>query len=124
MPKLLDGAIAKAVRDGLKKAGMYKSATLTRVTPGARTVGELAGGTNPTESAQTCEGFLSSSRRLKVGATLIEQHDRVAVLLGDSLGGVIPRTGDKVTIESKTQRIVDIERDAASATYTVLLRGA
>lgn len=124
MPKLLDGAIAKAVRAGLKSAGMYKPATLVRVSAGVRAVGELAGGRASTESSQACEGFVTSNKFVKVGGTLVEQHDRVAILLGDSLGGIVPRTNDKVTIEGKTQRIVDVDRDAASATYTVLLRGA
>lgn len=120
---LLDGDIARAVRNGLKSAGMYKPATLVKVTAGSRTVGNPAAGTNPTESSVTCEGFVTTTRKQFIGGTLVESGDRVVVLFGDSLGSVIPTTRDRLTIESVTQQIVGTERDAASATYTCLCRG-
>lgn len=118
---LLDGVIAKAVRSGLKQAGMYKSATLIKSTAGSRTVGAETSGTNPTTTSYACEGFVTT-KLTKVAGTLVEQSDRVVVLLGDSLS-VTPATRDRITIESKTQNIVAIDRDPASATYVCLCRG-
>ncbi len=120
---LLDGPIAKAVRAGLKGAGMYKPATLHKVTPGTRTPGAQTAGTNPTETTQACEGFVTSTKKDKIGGTLVEKNDRIVVLFGDSLGTVTPTTRDKVTIENVKQSIVGVDRDAAGATYTLLCRG-
>lgn len=119
---LLDGKIAKVVRSGLKQAGMYKPATLVKSTAGTRSPGSLAAGTNPTAASYSCEGFVTTTSKLKIGGTLVEASDRVIVLLGDSLS-VVPATRDRITIESMTQNIVGVDRDAASATYTCLCRG-
>lgn len=120
---LLDGGIAKLVRQGLKSAGMYKPATLVVVTAGTRTVGALSGGTNPTTASVACEAIPTAITKRYIGGTLVQDTDRAVLILGDSLGTTVPTTKDKLTIEGTTQQIVGIERDAASATYLCLCRG-
>lgn len=113
--------IAKQVAKGLKSAGMTKPATLIKKTPGTRTAGQVSGGTNPTSTNYTCRGLVITWKRVMLNATQVQASDRVVMLLGATLS-VVPAIGDLVTCEGVTSRIVDIERDAASATYNLLTR--
>lgn len=118
--------IARELPKALKQPGIVEStaATLIKVTPGTRTVGNPAGGTNPTTTSYAAKGFVSSKLTRRVGGTLVEANDRVVVLFGASIAsGQVPTTKDKITIEGKTQAIIDLDRDPASATYTCLCRG-
>lgn len=119
---LLDGKIAKLVDKGLKAAKMTKAATLIVVTNGARTPGAIAGGRNVTETSVGCRGIVITWKRQLLGASTVQVGDRVVMLLGASLGAAVPKVGDKVAIEGVTSRIIDIERDAAGATYSCLAR--
>ena len=115
--------IAKMVAKPLKAAGMTKDATLIVVTPGTRTVGSVSAGTNPTTTNVTARGFVEDWRKDFVGETQVVKGDRVITLLGALItGGVVPKVGDRITIESVTSTIIDLQRDPAAATYTCLTR--
>lgn len=114
--------IARLVGKELKKAGMTLPATLVVVTPGTRTAGSLTAGTNPTETSVTCRGLVITWKRALLGATLVQTGDRVVMLFGAFLGASVPKVGDKITIEGVTSRILDIDRDPASAAYSCLTR--
>jgi hypothetical protein len=113
----ISGEILKAL------TGQLLTATLHKLTPGTRT-GNLTGGTNPTETDYTCEGFVDSQNKENIGGTLVEDGDVQVVLVGDSISGgsVAPITGDRVTIEGTKYNIRGLDRDPAAATYTLLCR--
>lgn len=110
--------IAGIVARELPKAGATEAATLHRVSPGARTAGNLSGGTNPTETTVACKGLVATTNRDRIGGTEVESTDRVVVLVG--LGAVEPALRDGVTIAGKRDRIVGIEGSAAA--WTLLCR--
>lgn len=115
--------IAKQVASALKSAGMTKAATLTVVTPGTRTPGAESAGTNPTTVDYTARGLVIVWKREMLGATVVMVTDRVVMLLGASIASAkVPKVGDTITIEGVTSRIIDIERDPASATYNCLTK--
>lgn len=119
---LLDGKLAELVAKGLKGAKLDKAATLIVVTSGTRMPGAIASGTNPTTSSVTCRGLVVQWKRALLNATTVQVGDRVVMLLGATLSGSVPKVGDKITIEGSTTRVIDIERDPASATYSCLTR--
>ena len=94
------------------------SATLTKVTPGTRTSGSLTSGTNPTTTAYTCKGYISTFNDTQFPNTLVQNGDRAVVLLAESLT-VVPTPGDKVTIQSNTYTIREkgVERDPSTSIY-------
>jgi hypothetical protein len=119
--KLFGVDVARIIRES---AGPWLDATLITVTPGARTVGNLTAGTNPTEASTACKGFITSQGlRNKVG-TLVEDGIKTIVLIGDTIsdGTVVPEVGDKVTIEGATYRVEAVDRDPAAAAYTLATR--
>ena len=95
-------------------------AILIVVTPGTRT-GNLTGGTNPTEVSNTCKGFIDQQDRKSIKGTLVEDGDVIIQLIGDSISAV-PKAQDKITIESATYRIKNLDRDPAAAMYTCLCK--
>lgn len=105
--------VGKALNQALPSAGVTEAATLIRVTSGARTAGNLAGGTNPSSAPVPCLGFVSNEKRQKVGATSVESRDRIVCLLGETLGGQVPTSKDRITIDGATQPIIDLEGSAA-----------
>lgn len=115
--------IAKQVGMGLKRAGMTKPATLGVVTQGTRTPGAVSAGTNPTTTNVSARGLVIRWKRERLNQTDVLSTDRVVMLLGALIaGGKVPEVGNLITIEGKTGRIVDIERDPAAATYNCLTR--
>lgn len=123
MSALLDGKIAKLVANGLKAAKMTKPATLIKVVEGTRNPVAVSAGRNPTEVSYSARGLVATTKLTRVGATLIETGDRLVLLLGATIkGGAVPAVTDKITIEGITTRIIDIDRDPASAAYLCLTR--
>lgn len=115
--------IAGIVGDALVDAGMSKPATLTQWTAGTRDPNNLSGGTVPTSTAYAAQGLVISWRRQFLNATEVQATDRVVMLYGSTVaGGAVPKVSDQITIEGVTSRIIDIERDAAAATYRCLTR--
>lgn len=107
--------IAGILKTALPAAGITESATLIRVTSGARTPGAYSSGTNPTTTNITCKGFVSTDKHDKINGTLVDEQDRVVCLLG-----VTPLTTDKITIDGTTLRIIAIE--GSPAIWTCLCR--
>lgn len=115
--------IAKQVAGAMKRAGMTKPAVLLVETPGVRTPGAVTGGTNPTTTSHKARGLVVAWKRSRLGQTEVQVGDRVVMLFGPLIAdGMVPKVNDRITIENVTSRIIDIERDAAAATYTCLTR--
>ena len=122
MPKLFGVDIAKEINKGLGPGLL--DATLTKVTPGARTPGSLTAGTNPTTTTHAAKGFLDDYKDFQVDGTVVVRGDRIVVLLGASIAGSqVPAPGDRVTIESEEFNIINVKRDPAAATYACQARG-
>lgn len=114
--------IRNAVGRGLTQAGLTRKATLIVVTQGTRDPQALSAGRNPTEESVSCRGLVIRWNRKRLNATDVQAQDRVVLLVGKSLGTKEPKVGDRIAIEAKTSRIVDIERDPAAATFACLTR--
>jgi len=112
--------ISKAVAKGLSQAKLLESATLIVVTPGTRTPGAVSAGTQPTETAVSCQGMVETERVDRVGETEVTKQDRVVKLVGYSLGNVVPKPNDRVTIAGVTSRVVDL--DGSIVMWTLLAR--
>lgn len=120
MPKLTPALVARKMR----ASGLVKSATLIKVTPGVRSVGNLINGTNPTTVSYAASGWVTTTNKKKIGGTLVEETDRVVALLGSSIASAqIPTTNDRLTIDGKTQNVVGVDRDPGKAIYVCLCRG-
>jgi hypothetical protein len=93
-------------------------ATLTQYTPGTRTPGALADGTNPTSTTHTCRGFERSFSAHQIDGTIVTANDRMINLFANTIDAVTePRPNDRVTIGGHTYRIVSVERDPATVLY-------
>lgn len=122
---LLDGEIAKIAASALIGAGMTKDAILIKVTPGIRNPAAVSAGTNPTTVSYPVKGIPADTRSLMASGTLITGVDRVIRILGATLpAGVVPVSGDRITMESSTSTIVaqGVSRDPASATFVCQCR--
>lgn len=114
--------VAKAVAPLLQ--GTEFAMTLTRVTPGVRGP-DVTAGTNPTETAHTCKGVVSDYAVGQIDGTIIKQGDRrIVILAGTIAPAAVPVPNDKLTVEGRTYRIVDVRRDPVAATYECQARGA
>jgi hypothetical protein len=114
----------KVIYNALGGGQAVVAATLTKITPGTRT--NITGGTNPTSVAYTTRGFIDFQNQRFQAGTLADNGQLVIVLLGSPLpAGIFPAPGDQITIESVVYHIPDdgeVDRDPASATYTVEVR--
>lgn len=111
--------IAKIVHDNMS-AGLLV-ATLTKVAPTTRTVGQLAGGRNPSTTDYACRGFIDKKDRRNQDGQLVHDGSVTILLIGNSISGgsVSPDIGDRVTIEGATYTIEALDRDPAGATFTL-----
>lgn len=115
--------IARQVGTALKRAGMTKVATLIVVSAGTRTPGAVSGGTHPTTTNVGARGLVRNWTRKYLNGTEVQATDRVIMLFAALIaGGVVPKVGDRITIEGATTTILDIDRDPASAVYNCLTR--
>lgn len=129
MPDLFGLDIAGLVADSIASAGGVLDVTLTKVSRGTRTPGNLAAGTNPTTADHPCKGFFDDRQLLKLrgvkdegGSSLVRRGDRALVILGATLpAGVQPEPSDVATVQDDQTETVTvdriIERDPAAATY-------
>jgi len=98
-------------------------ATLTKVSGGTRTVGQLTGGTNPTPVGYACKGFVDSLSRNQLEGSLVRDTDVLVALIGDSIaGGQVPSVGDRVTILAAEYNIIEVTVDPALAVYNCIGR--
>lgn len=113
--------IAKIVNDNLGASVL--DATLRKVTQTSRSAGNLTAGRQPTTADYTCKGFIDSQENQPFPDTLAKDGMKIIVLLGDSIeSDQVPTTQDRVIIESTEYNIVEVDRDPASATYTLMVR--
>lgn len=98
--------------------------TLTKVTPGTRTPGQLTAGTNPTTTTHTGKGIIEDFKTREIDGTLILVGDKSVLLVTESLTpAATPDGGDRLAIEGDEYSVVRIlERDPAGATYKLHVR--
>lgn len=106
----------------MRAAKATKAATLTVVTSGARNSSDLTSGRALTESSVRCRGLVVSWTKSRFLGTEVQAGDRVVHLIAEALHGTTPKIGDKVTIESVTSRIINLDRDGAAAVWICLTR--
>ena len=93
-------------------------ATLIQITPGTRTPGDITDGTNPTTANFAAKGFIDTYDDDQIDGTNVQVGDRKIILIGDSIESLtVPGTGDQITIEGETWRVVNVMRDPDAATY-------
>lgn len=138
MPDLFGLDIAGIVSDALATAGGLPVATLIKVTPGTRTAGDLAGGTNATTARYPTTGIAEpgSDRDFSAGAgwQATERARCTISLVGKALtdAGVAPAVDDQIEIanaqgvvETWTIKVQDPDgRDPAAAMYVSICVGA
>lgn len=107
----------------MRAAKATKPATLTVVTSGARNTSDITSGRALTEGAVRCRGLVVSWTGSRFLGTEVQAGDRVIHLIATTLRGTTPKIGDKVTIESVTSRIINLDRDGAAAVWICLTRG-
>ena len=116
MTTLFGVNISKIVSDNIGPGVL--PATLIVVTRATRT-GTSTQGIKPTEVSVSGKGFTDSFSAGQVDGTIVKRDDVKVVLIADSFASTInPKAGDKITVEGNTYRIISVERDPASATYT------
>ena len=115
--------LAKSLKSVASTIGL-RSAVLTRSTPGVRTPGSAAAGTNPTTTTYACSAIIEVLTIDDVPATLVQQDDRLIGILGATLpAGIVPTTNDRITLVdvdgvSKTLRlIVAVTGDGVGAMF-------
>lgn len=107
----------------LIKAGLTRPVVLTRVTNGIRDPNALTAGPTQTTTTVRCKGFETTWSKQFIDGTLVVAGDRFVALVGVSLGAVVPKVGDRITIGSVTAPIIAISsRDDAAAAYVCLVR--
>ncbi len=125
--------LAKIIAKNLVKYGKavgVKSCTLIKVTPGTRTPGHAAEGTNPSEASYAAKGWIEDYSATQITGTLVKQGDRKVSLLGATIaGGKVPAPGDKILIADASgaalmYRIVPdgVKGDGVGAVYMCQVR--
>ena len=116
MPDLFGLDIAGIINTEIANAGGVRSGTLTKETPGTRTPGDLAGGTNPTSVAYTFNGFVEQKA---TAGDLTQMSMAVVTILGASVTPTaVPEVNDRVLIDGITWELVELlSRDPAAAVY-------
>ncbi len=111
--------IARLIDDEIAGAGGVLSGVLTKTTPGSRTTGSLAGGTNPAKVKHAFRGFLENVSETRRSGGLSTVEGEVLSILGASLpAGVVPEVNDLATLEGIEYEFVAlINRDPAAAIY-------
>ena len=122
MPNFFGVNIAKLIADGVAAAGGVDDVTLRKVTAGTRTPGSLTSGTNPTSVDYAGKGFQSSKADARLGDTLIQDEERILVLLGHTFDAS-PEVNDELVYQGTSLTIRLVDRDPASATWTVVCNG-
>lgn len=85
----------------------FASATLTRKTPGTRTVGAEIDGTNPTSTTYACKAMVEPGGKFRDG-TLVREGASMMLVLGGSLA-FVPKTGDTIVFRSVTYKVLRVK---------------
>lgn len=112
--------IAQIIADSIGPGVL--DAVLIKRTSGARTPGQLTGGTNPTTVSYPCKGFIDKQDRRNRDGELIHDGNVTILLIGKTIdnGNTAPIMDDQVTIEGVTYLVTQVDRDPAAATYSLL----
>lgn len=110
--------IAGTLSSAISSAGGVTPAVLIKRTPGTRTSGSPAAGTNATEIRIPCQAIVDGSDAeaaiTLLGASIVYQGVRV-----------VPEAGDAIEVRGRTMEIGERpEADPAAATYTCRAAGA
>lgn len=119
---------------GKQKDLGIRAVTLVKTTPGTRTPGSLADGTNPTTTSYECKGFESTKRsgywqfwqNAQSGTTARTKFLTISILGGSLPDGVEPMAGDRITSQAVTYTIAPdgVTRDPVGAVFDCVVRGA
>lgn len=117
---LLDGDLKDIIGDALDFVMI--DLTLIKVTPG--TYNPVTDSDASTTANIGCRGMVDRFTDYERGNSqgLIEANDRKILVLAKSLNGSTPTTRDRITAEGTTYQIINIDRDPASATFTIQAR--
>lgn len=113
----ISGLVKKHIAPGLN------TCVLTKITPGTRTAGNLAGGTKPTTANYAARGLIGELDQGRRENSLVRDGDLKILVVGDSVAsGIIPAPGDQVTILGGTYNLIIVEVDPAKAVFVCTAR--
>jgi hypothetical protein len=121
MPSLfgidIAGIVAKEIGPGLV------ATTIHRITWSDRDPSDPGAGLTLVEDDITCKGVLSFFDIKDVDGTLVEEDDRLVIVIVGTMSEVVePLPAWAVTIEDVRYNIVRVRRDPAAATYSLQVR--
>lgn len=101
-----------------------KPATLIKVSNTTRTAGAVSGGLNPSETGYRARGWLEAyDEKLVDGTTVLQGDVKISLLAATIASAQRPQTGDKITIEGTTYRVIAVPgRDPDAAVYKAQAR--
>jgi hypothetical protein len=121
MPDIFGANIAGKLNSAM--GSKLFAVTLVQTVNGVRTPGDSTAGTNPVATTYTGRGFVDDYTTRQIDGTIIRQGDRKVSILGASLpAGVVPRPGDRTTIEGEAKAVINVTRDPAGALYECQVR--
>jgi hypothetical protein len=91
--------------------------TLTKEASGARTPGSLVDGTNAAPTDYTGRGFIEGAGQFMDGTLVKQPSVKISVFGSTISSGAIPEAGDRITIRSKTYKVVRTLVDPVGAVY-------
>lgn len=99
--------------------GRLNDLQLVRVTSSPRDPDSPTSGTVKRRVTYTVKGFVESYSNNLIDGTIIKKYDRKINIIALSIPGLeIPRPGDIVITEGRSDTILAVERDPAGAMYT------
>lgn len=114
--------IANIVANATK--GQLNNAVITVYSHGERDQNNLTGGKQLNPVDINCEGIWTDFSSRDIDEQIVLTGDRKAMIIGNTLGGVLPKAGDRVVMDNETMHIVRLlDSDPARATYTFQCRG-
>lgn len=110
--------IAGIVNDAIAGAGGVRPGTLTKTTPGTRTPGSLTGGSNPTTTTHSFNGFTETKEVRRTGQVGASSMAVVAILGASVTPAATPEVNDTALIDGVTYTLVELLKgDPAGAVF-------
>lgn len=112
-------SIKKLIAKNFKKQKVLGvgPATITISRRGARSVAELAGGTNPTATTYPCSAMIDSTGKFMDGTLVAANASKLTVFGGTLPDGVRPKPGAVVVFNGITYRVIRVVSDPVEATH-------
>lgn len=108
--------IAQEIANAFK--GQLRPGTLTKVIPGTRSTGSLTGGTNPTQTQHTFEGFIEIKTVRRSGQLGGETMSVLSIIANSVSPAAKPDVNDLAVIDGLSVEITEIlNLDPAEALY-------